>query len=69
MGMVAAANKSVQRLAADSAIISQHPISMVKVARRSPVPVACGEDYYYRKQFLELLSHDAVVSGSSRVGR
>lgn len=34
--------------------------SMVEVARRSPVPVACGEDYYSREQFSELLSHDAV---------
>jgi galactonate dehydratase len=34
--------------------------SMVEVAKRSPVPVACGEDYYCREQFLELLSHDAV---------
>lgn len=34
--------------------------SMVEVARRSPVPIACGEDYYSREQFSELLSHDAV---------
>ncbi|NBD24005.1 mandelate racemase/muconate lactonizing enzyme family protein [Paenibacillus glycinis] len=34
--------------------------SMVEVARRSPVPVACGEDYYSREQFAELLKHDAV---------
>ncbi|HVC82613.1 MAG TPA: mandelate racemase/muconate lactonizing enzyme family protein [Chloroflexota bacterium] len=34
--------------------------SMVEVARRSPVPVACGEDYYCREQFAELLKHDAV---------
>ncbi len=34
--------------------------SMVEVARRSPVPVACGEDYYSREQFSELLAHDAV---------
>lgn len=34
--------------------------SMVAVARRSPVPVACGEDYYCREQFSELLQHDAV---------
>lgn len=33
---------------------------MVEVARRSPVPVACGEDYYCREQFAELLQHDAV---------
>lgn len=33
---------------------------MVEVARRSPVPVACGEDYYCREQFMELLRHDAV---------
>lgn len=34
--------------------------SMVEVAKRSPVPVACGEDYYSREQFAELLRHDAV---------
>lgn len=34
--------------------------SMVEVARRSPVPIACGEDYYCREQFAELLQHDAV---------
>lgn len=34
--------------------------SMVEVARRSPVPIACGEDYYCREQFSELLKHDAV---------
>ena len=33
---------------------------MVTVARRSPVPIACGEDYYSPQQFAELLSHDAV---------
>lgn len=33
---------------------------MVEVARRSPVPVACGEDYYCREQFMELLRQDAV---------
>lgn len=32
----------------------------VEVARRSPVPVACGEDYYCAQQFGELLSHGAV---------
>src|SRR5581483_3178997 len=34
--------------------------SVVEVARRSPVPIACGEDYYCREQFSELLEHDAV---------
>ncbi len=34
--------------------------SMIEVAHRSPVPVACGEDYYSREQFSELLAHDAV---------
>ncbi len=34
--------------------------SMVEVAKRSPVPIACGEDYYSREQFAELLKHDAV---------
>jgi galactonate dehydratase len=33
---------------------------MAEVARRSPVPVACGEDYYCAQQFSELLAHDAV---------
>ena len=33
---------------------------MAEVARRSPVPVACGEDYYCAQQFAELLAHDAV---------
>jgi galactonate dehydratase len=33
---------------------------MVEVAKRSPVPVACGEDYYCREQFMELLRYDAV---------
>jgi galactonate dehydratase len=33
---------------------------MAEVARRSPVPVACGEDYYSAQQFAELLAHDAV---------
>ncbi|KYZ75960.1 hypothetical protein AXX12_05840 [Anaerosporomusa subterranea] len=34
--------------------------AMVEVAKRSPVPIACGEDYYCREQFMELLKHDAV---------
>jgi galactonate dehydratase len=34
--------------------------SIVEVARRSPVPIACGEDYYRIEQFAELLRHDAV---------
>lgn len=34
--------------------------SMAEVARRSPVPIACGEDYYCREQFSELLAYDAV---------
>ena len=34
--------------------------AMVEVAKRSPVPVACGEDYYCAQQFSELLGHDAV---------
>lgn len=34
--------------------------SVVEVARHSPVPVACGEDYYRIEQFDELLSYDAV---------
>jgi galactonate dehydratase len=33
---------------------------MVEVARRSPVPVACGEDYYCAPQFAELLAQSAV---------
>jgi galactonate dehydratase len=38
----------------------QNISSMVEVAKRSPVPIACGEDYYCREQFAELLKHDAV---------
>jgi len=34
--------------------------SIVEVAKRSAVPVSCGEDYYCREQFAELLQHDAV---------
>ncbi len=34
--------------------------SMIEVAKHSPVPVACGEDYYSREQFSELLQHDVV---------
>jgi galactonate dehydratase len=30
------------------------------VAKRSPVPIACGEVYYSREQFAELLKHNAV---------
>jgi galactonate dehydratase len=30
------------------------------VAKHSPVPVACGEDYYSPQQFAELLAHNAV---------
>jgi galactonate dehydratase len=41
--------------------VPPHNISaMVEVAKRSPVPVACGEDYYCREQFAELLKHEAV---------
>ena len=38
----------------------QYISQMVEVAKRSPVPIACGEDYYSPQQFAELLSHDAV---------
>lgn len=34
--------------------------AIVEVARRSPVPIACGEDYSNREQFAELLKYDAV---------
>ena len=34
--------------------------AMVAVARESPVPIACGEDYANKQQFAELLKHDAV---------
>ncbi len=34
--------------------------AMVEVAKRSPVPIACGEDYSNREQFAELLKHEAV---------
>lgn len=41
--------------------VPPHRISdMVEVARRSPVPIACGEDYYCRDQFAELLAQNAV---------
>ncbi len=33
---------------------------MIEVARHSPVPIACGEDYYSSQQFAELLSHNGV---------
>jgi galactonate dehydratase len=33
---------------------------MAEVAMRSPVPIACGEDYYSPQQFAELLAHNAV---------
>jgi galactonate dehydratase len=38
----------------------QYISQMVEVAKRSPVPVACGEDYYSMQQFAELLAQDAV---------
>lgn len=38
----------------------QNISAMVEVAKRSPVPIACGEDYYCREQFAELLKHEAV---------
>jgi galactonate dehydratase len=34
--------------------------AMVEVAKHSKVPIACGEDYYCREQFAELLSFNAV---------
>ena len=34
----------------------QYISQMVEVAKRSPVPIACGEDYYSPQQFAELLS-------------
>lgn len=33
---------------------------MAEVAKRSPVPVACGEDYHTAQHFAELLAYDAV---------
>jgi galactonate dehydratase len=38
----------------------QYISQMVEVAKHSPVPIACGEDYYSPQQFVELLAHDAV---------
>ena len=38
----------------------QRIAQMAAVAKRSPVPIACGEDYYSPQQFAELLAHDAV---------
>jgi galactonate dehydratase len=41
--------------------VPPQPISsIIEVAKRSPVPIACGEDYYRVEQFAELLRHDAV---------
>jgi galactonate dehydratase len=34
--------------------------AMVEVAKHSKVPIACGEDYYCKEQFAELLSFNAV---------
>ncbi|MDF2500416.1 MAG: mandelate racemase/muconate lactonizing enzyme family protein [Anaerosporomusa subterranea] len=36
------------------------PVPPQRISARSPVPIACGEDYYCREQFMELLRHDAV---------
>lgn len=44
----------------EAPVAPQRISSMVSVAKRSPVPIACGEDYYCREQFSELLQHDAV---------
>ena len=44
----------------EAPVPSQSLSSMVEVAKRSPVPIACGEDYYCKEQFAELLSHNAV---------
>ena len=38
----------------------QNIAMMVEVARRSPVPIACGEDYHRPEQFTELLKHEVV---------
>jgi len=38
----------------------QNISAMVEVARQSPVPIACGEDYSTKHQFAELLKHDVV---------
>lgn len=41
--------------------VPHHKISsVVEVAKRSPVPIACGEEYYSKEQFAELLSHGVV---------
>ncbi|HHW10193.1 MAG TPA: mandelate racemase/muconate lactonizing enzyme family protein [Firmicutes bacterium] len=41
--------------------VPPHPISaVIEVARRSPVPIACGEDYSSREEFAQLLSADAI---------
>lgn len=38
----------------------QRIADMVSMASRSPVPIACGEDYYCAQQFAELLAHGVV---------
>lgn len=38
----------------------QNISAMVEVARHSPVPIACGEDFTSKQQFAELLKHDVV---------
>jgi galactonate dehydratase len=38
----------------------QNIAAMVEVARHSPVPIACGEDFANKHQFAELLRYDAV---------
>ncbi len=44
----------------ETPVPAQRVGAMVEVAKRSPVPIACGEDYWSREQFAELLKHDAV---------
>ena len=44
----------------EAPVAPQRVSAMVEVAKRSPVPIACGEDYYCIEQFAELLQHNAV---------
>lgn len=37
-----------------------HIRALVEVARRSPVPIATGENFFNKQQFAELLSYDAI---------
>jgi len=56
----AEAMKGCQPTWFETPVPPQRISQMVEVARRSPVPVACGEDYHTPQHFAELLAHEAV---------